>query len=340
MTTLATRALTTVLLAIAVPASGAVHQRDGAANDAGWFDRYVQGRRGAEQTERVSETYRVGPGGALDLQNIAGDVRVTGGTGQDIRVEAIKRVRDRDADDARQTLADLRVEITRVGDRVEVRTQYPRSRGRVSAQVDYTITVPAGVSVAVKTVSGDLRLERIDGEVRAESVSGDVDVTAAPRLETAKSVSGDVTIRDIRAASTLSLGSVSGSVTARNVVARSLEISAVSGDIDLAGLEVERLEAKSVSGGVEYTGVLASGGRYEISSHSGDVRVYLSGDTGFELDASTFSGSIRSDLPVTTRPDRGGSRGRSARSIRGSYGDASAILSLRTFSGSVVVSRR
>ena len=36
-----------------------------------------------------------------------------------------------------------------------------------------------------------------------------------------------------------------------------------------------------------------------LTSHSGEVRITLSGDTGFELDANSFSGSVRSDLPLT-----------------------------------------
>ena len=67
----------------------------------------------------------------------------------------------------------------------------------------------------------------------------------------------------------------------------------------------------------------------------------LSGNTGFELDADTFSGSVRSDFPVTLR-SVGPADGRPAanRSIHGTYGDAGSILSLRSFSGTVVITKR
>ena len=72
------------------------------------------------------------------------------------------------------------------------------------------------------------------------------------------------------------------------------------------------------------------------------VRITLAGNTGFELDADTFSGSVRSDVPVTlraigrTEQNRRGSN----RAIRGSYGDASAYLTVRSHSGSVVITRK
>ena len=83
--------------------------------------------------------------------------------------------------------------------------------------------------------------------------------------------------------------------------------------------------------------------RYEFTSHSGDVRLILSGNTGFELDADTFSGSVRSDIPVTLRTvgqTRSGERRSSPRAIRGTYGDASAILSVRSHSGSVIITKK
>lgn len=310
---------------------------------AAWLDRYQESRQGPEQTDRIVETIKVGRAGALDLSNISGDVRVTGTGGTEIVVEAVKRVRHRDPDEARRLLQQLRVEIVTVGDRVEVRTTYPRrgsgDRG-VSARVDYTVTVPAGAAVTVKTISGDASVTKVNGEVRAETVSGNVGVTAAPNLVQAKTVSGDVSARDVGGAAALTLGTVSGTVVATGLKARSLECSSVSGGIQLSGVQIERLLAKSVSGSIEFGGALMKGGRYDFGSHSGDIRIVLSSETGFELDASTFSGSVRSDFPVTLRTDGSGTRRGSARTIRGSFGDGSAMLSVKTFSGTVVISRK
>lgn len=313
---------------------------------AAWLNRYAEARQGPEQTDRIVRAIKVGRGGALDLSNISGNVRVTGDGDGEIRIEATKRVRHRDADEARRLLQELRVEITDIGGRVEVRTTYPRRTGGdrdrgIWASVDYEISVPAGAAVAVKTISGEVSVSKVNGEVRAEAVSGDVTVSATPNVAVAKTVSGNVTARDVSAATNVSLSSVSGTVVASGLKARSLECGSVSGDVQLSSLQVERLQVKSVSGNIEFQAVLARGGRYDLTSHSGDVRVILGSDTGFELDASTFSGSVRSDFPVTLRSDGGAGRGRASnRTIRGSYGDASAILAVQTFSGTVVIGRK
>lgn len=312
-----------------------------------WLERYTEARQGPEETERQVQSFKVGADAALDLSNISGDVHVSGEAGNEIRIEAIKRVRHRDANEARRLLQQLRVEMVQIGGRVEVRTLYPRrnegsGERNISARVDYVITVPLAAAVAVKTISGDAGVTKVTGEVRAETVSGDVAVTGTPNVALARTVSGDVVARDIGGATSLSLSTVSGSVMASGLKAKSLECGAVSGNIELSGVEVERLMAKSVSGDIQFGAVLAKGGRYEFGAHSGNVRVILASDAGFELDASTFSGSVRSDFPVTLRSQTGGSRDRreANRTIRGAYGDAGAILSIKTFSGTVVISRK
>jgi DUF4097 and DUF4098 domain-containing protein YvlB len=307
-----------------------------------WLERFQESRQGPEQTETFNGTYTLGSNGSLDLTHIAGDIRVTVGRGNDVRIEAVKRVRHRDAAEAKRLLGALRVEVTQAGGRLEIRTVYPRVNRGFNGSVDYTISVPQSAAVSLKTVSGDVSVDGVRGEVRAESISGDVDVSATSNLALAKTVSGDVRARDI-AAATLTLGTVSGTVVASGLKVRTLDASSVSGDLQLSNLEVERLTAKTLSGEIAFEGSLVRGGRYEFNAHSGNVRLLLSANTpGFELDASTFNGSVRSDFPVTLRSTENTTerRGASSRAVRGTYGDASAILALRSFSGNVVITKR
>jgi DUF4097 and DUF4098 domain-containing protein YvlB len=335
-------------LASAVPARAAVTRSAGHEDNprAGWLDRYQESRQGPEQTERFAETYKIPAEGSLDVSQVSGDVRVTVGRTNEIRVEATKRVRFRDTEEAKRMLSQLRVDVNQTGGRVEVRTVYPRMTTRnFSASVDYTITVPQTAAVSLKTISGDVSVNGVHGEVRAETVSGNVEVIGTPNLVLAKAVSGDVHARDIGAPVSLTLGTVSGTVVATALKVRALDAGTVSGNLQLSNLQVERLTAKTVTGDIDFDGGLARGGRYEFNAHSGGIRLALANATGFELDASTFSGSIRSDFPVTLRStsrddDPRSRRGMGNRAIRGTFGDASAILAIRSFSGTVVITKK
>jgi len=269
---------------------------------------------------------------------------VTGGAGDEVSIEAVKRTRG-----DRSELAAVRITVDERAGRVEVRTEGEQNRSNRSRRgsqvsVDYTVTVPSSASADLHSVSGSMRVAGVHGSVRAETVSGNVTTTDAPKLEVAKSISGDVSLTGAAAEGDLSAASVSGSVTARGLRAHGLDLGSISGDIILSDVTCDRLGIKSVSGSVEYAGSILKGGRYEINSHSGSVRLTLANPPGFELTANSFSGTIRSDFPLIIGGDRDRDRGRRRgadnRSIRATFGDGSATVTIRTFSGDIVVAKR
>ena len=230
------------------------------------------------------------------MQNIAGDITVTAGTGDEVSIDAVKRTHG-----DRGQLAGVHIDVDERSGRVDIRTTHTERTDHVS--VDYTIVVPASASVDVKSISGNLKVSGARGEVRAETISGNVTMTNTPRLQNAKSVSGDVVLTGVSADGDLGIGSISGNITAKGLKARGLDLGTVSGDVEISDVTCERVNAKSLSGNIEYAGSLARTGRYEINSHSGDVRLALANPSGFELNASSFSGSIRSELPMTMAGD-------------------------------------
>jgi DUF4097 and DUF4098 domain-containing protein YvlB len=157
----------------------------------------------------------------------------------------------------------------------------------------------------------------------------------------AKTVSGNLDIADVET-DDLSAGSVSGDVIINRVKAKAFDAQTVSGDLRLTGIDADRSTVRSVSGDIEYIGQLSRTGRYSFQSHSGDVRVTPAAARGFAIEATTFSGDVRSDFPLTLQSTPGTSLapGRRNRAIRGSFGDAGATLILQSFSGDIVIVRR
>lgn len=297
----------------------------------------VKARLGPEQTEKISRSFRVGPNGTLEISNVSGDMVINAGGTDTITVDAVKRVRERESD-ARDQLARTTVTMTERSGRVEVRAQFTGRNLRTS--VDFTVTAPAGTLVIAHSVSGDVKITGIAGEVRAETISGDVTATGTPRVSLAKTVSGDVTVAGVSTQEDLRASSVSGEVRIHSSKARGIDADAVSGDIRLGDVTCERASARSLSGSIDFTGPLARNGRYEFRSHSGSIRLTLAGDVGFELDAQTFSGSVRSDLPVTLRAGEAVGGRPSRRGIRGVHGDGSAQLLLNSFSGDITIGKK
>ena len=286
---------------------------------------------------QISKTLRLGKNGTFDLQNVSGDIVVTGGGGNDVRIEAIKRVRHPNESEAQaRCCRAIEVRIEERNGNVEVRTDYPRRNW--SGGVDYTVSLPRDANVVLRSVSGDVRVSTLNGDLRAETISGDLVATAVRRIRQAKTISGDLEIVDSDG-DEVTGSTMSGTLMARGMKARSVDLQSVSGDLRMTDVESDRTFVRSISGNIDFSGRLSRNGRYEFQSHSGDVRVSPLGSQGFSIEASTFSGDLRSDYPLTLQgnhlttasaprpePPRG-SRDRSAMAARCSRCSRSAATS-------------
>jgi hypothetical protein len=291
-----------------------------------------------ERAPRDTRTARIGANGSIELRNIAGDITITAGGGDMATVEIIRTARGTSAADAREQLELVRIESADGPGRLEVREVYPERRGRESRRnfsvtTEYRVTAPAGARVRANSISGSLSVAGLRGELTLNSISGDVTVRDAGQLVKGQSISGNVQLVSAQNDAVVELSSTSGNVTARGVRLRRIDLGSVSGSVIGRDLQCDQGNLHTVSGNVEYSGTLTTGGRYAFRTHSGDVRLTVGTDTGFELEASTFSGEVRSGLQLRIQGDLG----RRNRTIRGTYGDGGARIEASSFSGDVVI---
>jgi DUF4097 and DUF4098 domain-containing protein YvlB len=296
----------------------------------------------ASQTDTETRTFAIGANGEFDVDNLSGNIRIVPGSGRDVTIQISRVSRGRTEADAKAGLARVRVETTHRGDRATARTVYPSERqSGYSVSVDYVVTAPAGTRLTAKTVSGDLTIGALTGEMTLNSISGDVRVTGATRVQHAKTVSGDVTLTDCGAEGLLEASTMSGDVTGTNIKARRVELHSIAGTVTGRNVSAPAVKLHSMSDDVVFDGDLASGGRYEFTSHSGTVRLAIDGRTGFTFEASTFSGSVRTDIPLKSDNAGAGAGSRRAnRTVRGTFGDGSATVTANSFSGDVIVTKR
>lgn len=299
-----------------------------------------------EESERTTRALRIGANGDIQISNLSGDIVVTRGSGSEASVEIVKTARAATSDEAKAMLQSVNVDILERSNRAEIRTRHTRTdemrRGnRSHVSVAFTITAPAGTRVRAESMSGSITTKDITGEISLQSVSGTIRASNAGRIAGAQTISGNVEISDTDTDGPIEASSVSGSVIVRRVEARQMELGAISGNVVMENVRGGRIEAQTVSGGVKFTGDVQKDARYDFNSHSGSIDVAVTGGSGFELEATSFSGSVRSDFPAATRGN-GAERGRGARerSFRAVVGDGSAVLDLTTFSGSITVTKK
>ncbi|UCD25526.1 MAG: DUF4097 family beta strand repeat protein [Gemmatimonadota bacterium] len=269
----------------------------------------------AAMPQQTDTTFAVASGARLDIDAFRGEVVIRTWDRNEMRVVAFHSSR-------------TRVGISQSSSVVRIRPQAYQG----VANVDVELTVPAGTDVDVNgtfmgaDISGDF------GEVRVETVQGDINATGATGFAYLYSVQGDVTLSN--ASGDLTVHSVHGSLGVDGAMGK-LTADATHGNITLHGIESSQVEATTVSGTVRFEGTIEDGGRYRLSTHSGNVIVTVPENINAAISVSTFSGSFDAGFPITLTETW--SQGRQ---FSFTIGDGSARIDLESFSGDIDLRRR
>ena len=309
--------------------------RDLGAFDGGWAmaqDRNWRGKADDRQTRALA----IGTSGSIELHNLSGDITVTVSSGRDATVELVRHSRGRTDADARLGLERVKVDTQVAGTRAIIKADYPNDRqAPYSVAIDMIVSAPAGTSVIVKSVSADVKVTGIKGELAITTISGGITLTNVGVVSEAKTASGDVTVSGASTDGTLDVGTLSGDVTLRQVKTRKINASTVSGTVGAHDVICDSATLSTMSGDAVFAGEISRNGRYEITSHSGDVQFSPTGSAGYSLTATSFGGDINSSVALQ---GDAGNRGRSRqRSLSGKVGDGSATVKLQTFNGDITI---
>jgi hypothetical protein len=281
------------------------------------------------------------------ISGVGDRVELVSSRGDEVRVEGEKHGFGWSGGAATESLERLQVIVTEQGDTLAIEVRRPSFSGiGRSPYAELRVALPAGVAAEATLVSGDVRAEAVQGDLRLTTVSGAVDAQDTAGSLTVRTTSGDVQLAEHRGA--LDVETTSGDIAAGGALERT-HVSTISGDVRLDGtsgpvearsisgdLSVREardssLKVESTSGDVAFEGALADGAPSAISNISGDVELRLSRPNDLRLDLSTLSGDLRADLPLRdVAQDR--------RSLRGSLGAGATAVSVSTTSGDITVS--
>jgi DUF4097 and DUF4098 domain-containing protein YvlB len=267
--------------------------------------------------QRIDTTFTFDRSGSVSLGLVSGQIRVTTGAANEIRILA--------------TTERGRLETTLTRSRVSIEARSVSGR---LGETRYEVIVPPGVRVRASAVSGDVSVRGTGGEVTASTISGELYVEDANGIVELSSVSGDIDVRRLNGR--IDIESVSGDIDADDI-SGSLATESVSGDVTISRGRLNSMRAESVSGTITYSGSLAAQGDMRINAHSGDVYLTVPANLSASLEMETWSGDISSDFPLTLQP--GGSVGRRNRRMQFTVGSGGARITAETFSGDITIRR-
>ena len=209
-----------------------------------------------------TRSYQVAPGGRLEIINVNGRIAAEPSDGKSVEIKAERSVKALSDESARELLGKIEMREEVGGDRVRVEVRAPRFSGASSHEIKWTVKVPKGLAVDLRTVNGGVRMERLEGEIRARSTNGGIvgeDLVASSVDASVTNGGVEIDLANEPATGTIELESVNGGVSLSMPPTTKAEIAArcVNGGISIDGINVEivgeqtrrRLDGKINGGG-------------------------------------------------------------------------------------------
>lgn len=227
-----------------------------------------------KETEEFS--FDVNPGARISVENVNGDIEVTGDSGGKVKVIANKKA------GKQEYMDEMKIVVDATEDYIRIETQHPDSKGwfnwgnNSSGSVSYVLMVPSAVDLdSIETVNGDVTIDSVDGEVKAGTVNGTISVSGLLADVNLDTVNGSIkaVFEELGSGQRVKCDTVNGKIALYLPAEASARVVAetVNGSIDGDdfGLEVEKGFV-----GRDLDGVIGNGdARVNLETVNGSIRI-------------------------------------------------------------------
>lgn len=251
----------------------------------------------------------------LDVESPGGSIVVTGWDRDEIRVQA---------EHSHRTV----VRVRRRGDRVSVEGEARRGPASI---VDFTISLPRGMSVNLDGMYTDLTVDGVDGEVSAETLQGDVTIKGGSGSVKASATNGTMLIQGARgmidvetAAGDIRLVDVSGDVVGESA----------GGGIYFENAHTHSVDVGTTGGRIRFEGTLDPDGTYYFGTYGGSVILVVPEGTGASMSLASVHSTAMTNLGGDVQLFRSGDR------HQVNVNGGGAVVEIETFGGRIAVVRK
>jgi DUF4097 and DUF4098 domain-containing protein YvlB len=262
----------------------------------------------------TDQTVQVTKGTKLDVNNFAGDVIIKVWNKDAVRVEVNNSDRET-------------VDIKPVEQALRIRSR--SLRGGPPRSLDYTISVPSWMAIAVAGTYADVNMDGVGGDVSVETTHGDIKVRGGSGFVSLKSVQGEITLEkakgrvEVRAVNeSIHLADISGDLSAEST----------NGSIVLDRIDSGNVDLYTVNGNISYDGAIKDKGLYRLTTHNGLIAMPIADKANAALTVRTYNGGFRSTFPIGD-PEKRNKR------FTVTLGNGSAHVELESFGGTIALRR-
>ena len=234
-----------------------------------------------------SRTYKVPATGRFELINVNGRITAEPTNGSELIVEGRRTAKARSDEAAKELLAKLEIREEVGESTVRVESRPPRLSGFSGHEIEWTIKVPKGVVVDLRTTNGGVRLNDLSNDIHAKTTNGGVKgVNITPGVIEASAVNGGVEFAlasPLDATDSIDMETVNGGVELAMPSESKATIAArcVNGGVHVDGLEIAKEQQDNdFERRRRLNGTMNGGGaKVNMSTTNGGVRLIRAGST-------------------------------------------------------------
>ena len=218
----------------------------------------------------------------------------------------------------------VEVEIEQVGDRIDISASaLTTSTQPHDLEANFQLMVPEQTELQLKSQTGLILVEQVNGDMKLQSVAGDVHL---------KAVSGYIIVK-----------TTGGSLICTQCAGQ-LEFTSISGNAQILQPTLANINVMTTTGNILYDGDFVRTGIYTMNSGRGLIEVRFSGTDSFDLRAQTILGTVDNQAADSIKPDTHANRhnkgGKFATSFFGTVGMGLAKVELSSYSGTIRILKR
>lgn len=215
------------------------------------------------------------------------------------------------------------VEVEQVGDRIDINaSSLVDSTQPHEVEANFQLLVPEQTELQLKTQTGLILVEQVNGDMKLQSVAGDVHL---------KEVSGYIIVK------------TTGGSLVCSLCSGKLEFNTVSGNATIMQPSLNSVNLMTTTGTILYEGDFVHTGLYQMNSGKGLVEVRFSGNDSFDLKAETSTGTVDNQAAAFLKPDAHRDHATTnnfRRSLTGTVGQGLAKVELSSYSGTIRILKR
>lgn len=260
----------------------------------------------------------------LDLNMATGKVFVNGSAGDQLIVEAVKRIRAIDRDEAEEVADHIEIRVDQDGPQISVKTNYLKLGTRRKSfwnklfgggedsygDVDFHITLPATRRLSITAMSAEIDVSNVEAAVEIENASGRTH---------AEFLLGPITVR--QPTGPIELQWVEGDVRVHSNSGR-ISITQMYGSLDLV----------SLTGDIFVKTELDSPRDFFVETETGHIEIVVPELASGTLHIETEAGEISTEVPIAIVST-------ARHSLVGEFGTGGPRITLTSLSGNVTVAQ-